>query len=87
MLPACRIECFTRSQDGAIAGFAGSDGEGRPWSFSSAALIRAIVKGDMTCYVTFEGHAHLVTVQADAAGTHSLMTILGELETLLPVCR
>jgi hypothetical protein len=63
-------------------GFAGTDGEGRPWKLSRGELIQALEDGSMTCYVSFSGHSHLVTLQADAAGRKSLVTFLGEVETL-----
>jgi hypothetical protein len=79
---ACKIECATRS-----GGFAGTDGEGRPWKLSREELIRAIQKDGMTCFVTFEGHSHLVTLGTDGAGSPSLVTFMGELEALpLPTC-
>ena len=36
----------------------------------------------MTCYVTFEGHAHLVTLKRDGSGGKSLVTFLGSVEGL-----
>jgi hypothetical protein len=44
--------------------------------------VRAIEAGEITCYVSFEGHSHLVTLKRDAAGGKSLVTFLGEVETL-----
>jgi hypothetical protein len=77
MLYASKIEYFTGSGE-----FAGTDGQGRPWRLPREALVRAIAAGQITCYVTFEGHSHLVTLKHDATGSASLVTFLGELETL-----
>lgn len=74
---ASKIEYVTRSGE-----FAGTDGQGRPWSLSREDLVRAIEAGRITCYVTFEGHSHLVTLRNDAAGGKSLVTFLGEVEAL-----
>lgn len=74
---ACKIEYLT--DDG---GCGGIDGEGRPWMLSRGELLDALQKGAMTCYVSFGGHSHLVTLKTDAAGRTSLVTFLGELETL-----
>lgn len=74
---ASRIEYLTRAGQ-----YAGTDGEGRPWQLSREQLVRAIEAGRMTCYVTFEGHSHLVTLKDDGAGRKSLVTFLGELEVL-----
>ncbi|HEX6321572.1 MAG TPA: hypothetical protein VFZ84_22100 [Burkholderiales bacterium] len=74
---ASKIEYLTGS-----GGFAGTDGEGRPWTLSRSELIQAIEEGRMTCYVSFSGHSHLVTLKADASGRKSLATFLGEVETL-----
>ena len=65
-----------------MGGFGGTDGEGRPWGLSRGELIEALEKGAMTCYVSFDGHSHLVTLKTDAAGRTSLVTFLGEIETL-----
>jgi hypothetical protein len=69
---ACRIEYATSS-----GGFAGTDGEGRPWRLSREELTQAIVSGRMTCYVTLDGHSHLVTVK-----DQSLVTFMGALDEL-----
>jgi hypothetical protein len=45
---ACKIECVTRSQDGKVVACRGVDGEGRPWSLSTAELIAALAQGRMT---------------------------------------
>lgn len=81
MSHASRIDYLTRSGE-----FAGTDGEGRAWKLPREELIRAIEAGRMACYVTFEGHSHLVTIKHDAAGRKSLVTLLGEVE-LLPLPR
>jgi hypothetical protein len=74
---ACRIDCTT-----AEGGFAGTDGDGKPWKLSAEELFQAIESGRMTCYVTLNGHSHLVTVKDG-----SLVTFMGALETLpLPSC-
>lgn len=83
---ACKIECIWRAPDGRPAGFRGIDGEGKPWSLSSAELAQAIERGRMTCYVVLEGQAHLVSVRA-AGDSRTLETFLGSLEALpLPDC-
>jgi len=85
---ACKIECVTRSEDnGSVVGFRGVDGEGRPWSLSSAELIGAVAQGRMTCFVVLEGQAHLVLVRGSGASRY-LDTFVGQLEALpLPQCR
>lgn len=77
MRHASKIEYLTRSGE-----FAGTDGEGRPWRLPREELVRAIEAGHITCYVTFEGHSHLVTLKRDATGGKSLVTFLGEVEAL-----
>lgn len=83
---ACRIDCvtFTRVPGGGRAPLrvGGTEGDGRRWTASFDELVAAIESGARTCYVTFEGHSHLVTVGADAAGRKTLRTLLGELQTL-----
>jgi hypothetical protein len=74
---ACSIEFVTAS-----GGFAGTDGDGRPWRLSREELIQAIEAGRMTCYVTLDGHAHLVTLKGQ-----TLVTFVGALEAFpLPTC-
>ncbi|HEX6266498.1 MAG TPA: hypothetical protein VFZ81_06330 [Burkholderiales bacterium] len=88
MSKACKIEYVTPAHNGRVAGFAGTDGDGRPWRLSRDELILAIETGAMTCYVTFEGHSHLVTLTRDAEGNKALVTFLGEIEALpLPASR
>lgn len=77
MPPAAKLEYLTGSGE-----YAGTDGQGRPWKLSREELIRAIENGRMTCYVTFDGHAHLVTLRSDASGGKSLVTFLGAVEGL-----
>ena len=77
MSHASKIEYLTGSGE-----YAGTDGQGRPWKLSREELICAIESGRMTCYVTFEGHAHLVTLKRDGSGGKSLVTFLGSVEEL-----
>lgn len=83
---ACRIDCvtFVRAAGGERVPrrLGGIEGDGRRWTASFDELVAAIESGARTCYVTFEGHSHLVTVAADAAGRKTLRTLLGELHTL-----
>ncbi len=84
---ACKIECVTRSQDGKVVACRGVDGEGRPWSLSTAELIAALAQGRMTCFVVVEGQAHLLLVRGSGASRY-LDTFVGQLEALpLPQCR
>jgi hypothetical protein len=79
---ACRIECVSAS-----GRFSGTDGDGRSWSLSRDELIQAVEAGQMTCYVTIDGHSHLVTVRTDERGGRTLFTFMGALEVLpLPTC-
>jgi hypothetical protein len=84
---AYQIECVTKTPDGEIAALAGRDGEGRAWRLSRSELMREIAAGRITCYVAFEDHAHLVTLNRETGGKR-LVTFLGDLE-LLPLreCR
>lgn len=84
---AYQIDCVTRSPDGQIAALAGRDGEGRAWTLSRSELMREIGSGRITCYVAFQGHAHLVTLNSEP-GNKRFVTFLGDLE-LLPIadCR
>lgn len=77
MSHAAKIEYLTRAGE-----YAGIDGQGRPWKLSREDLIGAIESGRMTCYVTVEGHSHLVTLKRDASGEKSLVTFLGAVEGL-----
>lgn len=87
MMEACKIECVTRDDHGAIAALGGIEGDGRPWRLSRGELVQAIETGRMTCYVTLHGQSHLVILRANAAGGKSLLTFLGELDRLpLPAC-
>jgi hypothetical protein len=77
MAHASRIEYVT-----GLGEYAGTDGQGRPWKLSREELILAIETGRMTCYVTFEGHSHLVTLKTDPVGGKQLVTFLGEVDGL-----
>jgi hypothetical protein len=68
---AYRIEALSGGR------FSGTDGEGRAWSLSREELVVAIETGSMTCYVTLEGHSHLVSVKDKV-----LVTFMGALEAL-----
>jgi len=81
MPPACEIDCATRTCIG------GTRSDGTRWQMAPADLIQAIGSGAITCYVTLEGHAHLVMVKADPGGAKSLVTLVGDLGGLrLPPC-
>lgn len=79
---ACEIDCASSDRIG------GTRIDGTRWEMTPAELVQAIESGALTCYVTVEGHAHLVMVKASPGGAKSLQTLIGELEALLhlPPC-
>jgi hypothetical protein len=89
---ACEIDCITwsesRSGERDVSCIGGSDAQGGRWKMAPGELIGRIESGAITCYVTIEGHAHLVMVRMTSGGEKALHTLLGDLETLLrlPPC-
>lgn len=82
MPPACEIDCASPDCIG------GTRIDGTRWRMAPAELIQAIESGAITCYVSVEGHAHLVMVKLEPGGAKSLVTLVGDLAALrLRPCR
>jgi len=80
--PAREIDCASSTCIG------GTRIDGTRWQMAPAELIQAIESGAITCYVTLEGHAHLVMVKPEPGRPKSLVTLVGDLAALpLRPCR